>query len=247
MMGYNLIGFGLSYFTPGPQWGGEPVQIYLVKQRHEVSTAHSIAALTLDKLLAWLSQGTLLLVGLGLLLLNDFGQGWGWQGLGPAIGLVAIPTAYLVALWRGRQPFTALLGLLPARFKRKGQAVATDAEAQIGDFCRHQTSVFWQGVFLSFVVWPLLLGLEFWLALHFLGVTLNISQVLIILAASRIAMFRPLPAGLGILEASQVLIMPLLGLDPAVGIALSFLIRARDLLMGGFGLLWGTMLWSRPH
>ena len=36
--GYRLISFGISYFTPGPQFGGEPAQIYYLQKRHGVPT-----------------------------------------------------------------------------------------------------------------------------------------------------------------------------------------------------------------
>jgi hypothetical protein len=94
------------------------------------------------------------------------------------------------------------------------------------------------------LIWPLLLSLEFWLALYFLKEPADLSQILIILAASRVAMLMPFSAGLGALEVSQVLAMQLLQADPAIGVALSLFIRARDLLMGGLGLLWGAFLWQ---
>lgn len=242
--GYHLTGFSISYFTPGPQWGGEPVQVYLVKHRHSVPTADSVAAVTLDKLLALLSQGMVMLLGFGVILGAGLGGRFAWQSLAIVLGLVALPLAYLIMLWRDSRPFTYLLQLLPDRLNLGAGAVISEAEAHMGDFCRNQTTVFWQGVFLSFVIWPLLLSLEFWLALHFLKVPANMSQILIVLATSRVAMAMPFPAGLGALEVSQVLAMQLLQADPAIGVALSLLIRARDLLMGGLGLAWGAFLWQ---
>jgi hypothetical protein len=94
------------------------------------------------------------------------------------------------------------------------------------------------------LIWPLLLSLEFWLALYFLKEPADLSQILIILAASPVTMLMPFSAGLGALEVSQVLAMQLLQADPAIGVALSLFIRARDLLMGGLGLLWGAFLWQ---
>ena len=36
---YRLAAFGVTYFTPGPQFGGEPLQVYLV-QRRDLSLIH---------------------------------------------------------------------------------------------------------------------------------------------------------------------------------------------------------------
>jgi uncharacterized membrane protein YbhN (UPF0104 family) len=35
LAGYRLAGFGITYFTPGPQLGGEP-QVYLITHREHV-------------------------------------------------------------------------------------------------------------------------------------------------------------------------------------------------------------------
>jgi hypothetical protein len=43
----------------------------------------------------------------------------------------------------------------------------------------------------------------------------------------------------GALEASQVLALGALGINPSTGISLSLLIRARDIALGGLGLWWG--------
>ena len=53
LTGYRLAAFGVSYFTPGPQFGGEPLQVYLVRRHHGVpgSTAEmSIAGVLMNVL-----------------------------------------------------------------------------------------------------------------------------------------------------------------------------------------------------
>ena len=47
----------------------------------------------------------------------------------------------------------------------------------------------------------------------------------------------PLPGGLGALEASQVFALGAFGISAASAISVTFLIRGRDLLIGGLGLL----------
>jgi uncharacterized membrane protein YbhN (UPF0104 family) len=47
----------------------------------------------------------------------------------------------------------------------------------------------------------------------------------------------PIPAGLGALEAGQVFALGALGYSPVQAISLALLIRARDLLFGGLGVL----------
>jgi hypothetical protein len=49
-----------------------------------------------------------------------------------------------------------------------------------------------------------------------------------------------LPAGIGALEASQALAFSTMGLNPALGISASLLIRGRDVILGAIGLWWGS-------
>jgi uncharacterized membrane protein YbhN (UPF0104 family) len=47
----------------------------------------------------------------------------------------------------------------------------------------------------------------------------------------------PLPAGLGTMEASQVFVLGAMGFPPSAGLTMSLLMRGRDMLIGGLGLL----------
>ncbi len=100
-----------------------------------------------------------------------------------------------------------------------------------------------QALALSLLSWGLLLS-ELWLAVRFLGPSLTWLQLIAILTAARVAFLLPLPGGLGTLEASQVLAFQAIGLDPAMGLSLSLVIRARDALFGGVGLWWSSLLVS---
>jgi hypothetical protein len=67
---------------------------------------------------------------------------------------------------------------------------------------------------------------------------MTLPQLVTALTAARISILLLLPAGLGALEASQAMAFGVLGLDPAVGLSASLLIRARDSLLGLIGLWW---------
>jgi uncharacterized membrane protein YbhN (UPF0104 family) len=82
--------------------------------------------------------------------------------------------------------------------------------------------------------------LEYWLMLIFLGGPVTVGQTIILLTAARIAFLLPSPGGLGTLEASQLLAFSAVCLNPAIGISLSLLIRARDVTLGSVGLWWSS-------
>ncbi len=248
VVGYRLVGFGISYFTLGPQIGGEPAQVYYLQSRHNIPTTRALASVSLDKILELLANFTFLLVGIfaalgsGLLAHLAPVQVVAWMAA-PFVLLLA----YTIAVWRGKTPLASLLGRLPqgyARVARLSRAVAS-AEGQIGLFCRQNPSAVLVASLLSALIW-VGMTLEYWLALGFLGIQVDLLQGVAALSAVQVAFFFPLPGGLGALEASQVLVMEALGFTSALGLSVSLLIRGRDIILGGLGILWGGVL-ARRH
>ena len=78
---------------------------------------------------------------------------------------------------------------------------------------------------------------EYMLITSFLGINLHSGQTIAAWTTSWLAFLVPLPGGLGALEASQVLTLGSFGISAALAISVTLLIRARDLLIGGLGLL----------
>jgi uncharacterized protein (TIRG00374 family) len=138
--------------------------------------------------------------------------------------------------------------LLEDRIRRSSKLtrifhIVQETEAQVSEFCQKNMLILLAAAALSVGIWVLMV-FEFSLMLRFLGVRLNLAQVLIALTAARIAFLLPLPGGLGTLEAGQVMAMGLIGVNPVIGISLSLLIRVRDILLGGLG-LWLGGIYSR--
>jgi len=244
---YRLVAFGISYFTPGPQFGGEPAQVYYMRNRHGISTSSALASVSLDKILELLANFGFLLVGIfaalgsGLLVELAPIQAVAWMA-GPFILLLA----YTLAIWKGKSPLASLLTRLPQRHAailRLTRATAL-AEEQISQFCQRKPLVVLGASVLSILIWGVM-TLEYWLALRFLGIQVDLLQAVAALTAARIAFLFPLPGGLGALEASQILAMEALGLNPALGLSISLLIRGRDITLGGLGILLGGIMTRR--
>ena len=244
---YRLVAFGISYFTPGPQFGGEPAQVYYIRNRHGISTSSALASVSLDKILELLANFGFLLVGIfaalgsGLLVELAPIQAVAWMA-GPFILLLT----YTLAIWKGKSPLASLLTRLPQRraaILRLTRATAL-AEEQISQFCQRKPLVVLGASVLSILIWGVM-TLEYWLALRFLGIQVDLLQAVAALTAARIAFLFPLPGGLGALEASQILAMEALGLNPALGLSISLLIRGRDITLGGLGILLGGIMTRR--
>jgi uncharacterized membrane protein YbhN (UPF0104 family) len=78
---------------------------------------------------------------------------------------------------------------------------------------------------------------EYMLITTFLGIDLHGWQTFAAWTTSWLAFLVPLPGGLGALEASQVFTLGAFEVSAALAIGVTLLIRARDLLIGGLGLL----------
>lgn len=251
LTGYRLAAFGLSYFTPGPHFGGEPLQVLLVERNQDVPRAAAVAAMTLDKSLELLVNFLFLVVG--VLVVIEVGLLAGNARLAAllfSVLLLLLPLGLLAAIWVGKQPLSACVDAMGRLFfaqSRSSWAAAyvrtvnglRRSEQEATDFCRDSADAFLFAFIISLVSWLIMLA-EYWLMVAFLGVELTANQLLVTYTAARIAFLLPLPGGLGTLDASLVFSFGALGLDPAVGLAAGLLIHLRNITLGGLGLWWGS-------
>ncbi len=251
LVNYRLAAFGVSYFTPGPHFGGEPLQVYLPVKRNGVDFDKAVTAVALDKALelivnfAFLVAAALFVLQRGLLTGAS-----GLSVVGYAIVLLAIPALLLGSIWAGRHPLSAPVAWWQrrrnsARLQTAARRIRQSEDA-VGNLCRRQPGAIALALVVALLAWLAMIG-EFWLATVVLDIGLTPGQALVALLAMRLAILLPMPAGLGALEASLVMAMELLGVSGAAGLSLALLIRARDVLLGLLGLaLGGYSLWRRP-
>jgi uncharacterized protein (TIRG00374 family) len=245
LSGFRLAGFAVSYFTPGTQFGGEPVQIHLLAQRERVPGVTATASVALDKALEVIANSTFLAFGVVISLRLQILQSRQAIPLGAVAGvLLLIPLGLLWAWLKDRRPLSALARELADRWSRRWaklamlRGYAEETEAELVRFCQQQPRPMVLAMGFSMLSYAGMVA-ERWLMLRFLGVELAPAQTIAVVTASRLAFLLPLPAALGALEASQILALEALGLDAATGAALALIIRLRDILFGGLGLILG--------
>jgi glycosyltransferase 2 family protein len=230
--GYRLAAFGVSYFTPGPQVGGEPLQVLLLERRHAAPREDAIASVALDRLVegvvnfSYLSGAFLFLVRPG--------------PVSVAAALVLVPLLYLVALRYDQKPLARALDFLSGDGRAERlRSVVRASETRAGRFCREKPGFLALAVAASVASFGLMLG-EYWLMARFLGMTLSFRGVVLGLTAARVAYLLFFPAALGVFEAGQIAAVAALGFPPELGVSLALLVRARDVLLGATGLSWGA-------
>lgn len=237
LAGYRQAASAVSYFTPGQNFGGEPVQVLALQRHHQVSGSAALAAVTLDRAVEWIGNLTVLIFGIAFVINTGMVAGFELQGpLLFATVFLFLLVIYLFLLRSGHHFFGSLL----KQFKGNLAARLRSAEEQLGVLISQRPALFAAGLGCSALVWAALF-FEFWLALDYLGLPLDLSQLVVVVTASRVALLAPTPGALGALEASQMLAVQALGFDPAYGLSLGLLIRARDILFALTGLVLGGL------
>lgn len=243
LVGARLAAFGVSYFTVGPQVGGEPFQVLYLRRQQGTSYVRATATVVLDKLLELLANFLFLLVGLtALIRAGILGPAGGITSLSlPLLAVLAAwPAVHLILLWKGQHPVSTAVAAVraippdgrPARYVRAAENLA-------GQFCRRHPGSLLAAIGVSLV--PCLAAvIEYSLITSFLGVALDTWQTVAGWSAGWLSFLVPVPGGLGALEASQVLALGRFGVPAATAIGLTLILRARDLVFGGAGLAFGA-------
>ncbi|HEX9595494.1 MAG TPA: lysylphosphatidylglycerol synthase transmembrane domain-containing protein [Anaerolineales bacterium] len=234
---YRLAASAVSYFTPGQNFGGEPLLVISLRKHHKIKGSEALAAVTLDRAIEAFGNFGVLAAGIAFVISLDLV--WDMELQTPlliALAALTIPVAYLAALWAGLRP----VGRMLRRFKNNFMAGVRSAEDGLGSLIRRKPALFAVGLAVSALVWSALF-FEFWLALNYLGLRLELSQLVFVVTAGRLALLAPTPGALGALEASQMLAVQALGFDSAYGLGLGLLIRARDILFALAGLVLGGL------
>ena len=105
-----------------------------------------------------------------------------------------------------------------------------------GTFCRRHPALLGSAILVS-ILGAAGMVVEFFCITYFLRIHLLFWQTIAAWTAGWLSFLAPLPGGLGALEASQVFVLGAFGISAASAISVTLLMRARDLLIGGLGLI----------
>jgi len=211
--------------------------VYALVRREGVPWPQATASVALDKLFE--------LVGnFGVLVLALVGVGQGVLGpllprwvLGAATGLWLVAGLALLVLCQSR-------GDWPAWLPQGRWAEAWTRFARAARAGCPRASVGGVALALTGLTWLVLIWEYGWMA-RAVGLAGGGTEVLSLMLAARLAFLVPVPGGMAALEAGQYWAARALGYDPARGLALAVLIRARDLSVGLVGVALARTLMPR--
>jgi uncharacterized protein (TIRG00374 family) len=227
--------FGVSYFTLGPQVGGEPLQVLYLQRKYGLTYTRATASVFMDKLLEFLANFFLLGVGLAAILQAGMMSANGISPLVSLSGIVLLflwPPIHIILMLHSVYPFSALLRKIS---NNKLVRFIAASERLAGTFCRRHLRSLLAAIAVSLVAAVVMVS-EYFFITSFLQIDLPISQTIAAWTAGWLSFLVPWPGGLGALEASQVFALGAFGVTAASAISVTLWMRLRDLLIGGLGL-----------
>ena len=236
LLAIRVAVFGVSYFTLGPQVGGEPLQVLYLQRNYGMTYTRATSTVVMDKLLEFLANFFLLGFGLTAVIQAGIFSASKNSSLASLSGLailLLLPPIHIVLLYHGKYPVSAVLRKFS---NNKIVRFVAASERMAGTFCRRHLRSLVSAIFVS-VLAALSMVIEFFCITWFLGIHLSFWQTIAAWTAGWLAFLVPVPGGLGALEASQVFAFGVFGISAVSAIGVTLLIRARDLLIGGLGLL----------
>jgi uncharacterized protein (TIRG00374 family) len=235
--------FGVSYFTLGPQVGGEPLQILYLQRKYGMTYTRATSTVIMDKLLEFLANFFLLIFGMMAVLqagILSTTESKTLVSLIPLVALLAWPPVHILLMMQGVYPIAAVLRAVFSRFGNpKWMRFIIASERMAGMFCQRYPRALLLAVGASLLAGAGMVA-EYALIASFLGIKLVGWQTLAAWTTSWLAFLIPLPGGLGALEAGQVFTLGAFEISAALAIGVALLIRARDLLIGGLGLAFAS-------
>jgi hypothetical protein len=226
-----LAGDAVGSVTPLGLLASEPTKVLLT--RHHLATRASVASLAAENVVY--AASVLAVVALGLLLLAGAAPPGAWWRL-PLLGaLGALVAASVVAVRLLRGTWDPRRGDRP-RWRARLAAVREEVLAPAVD----RGAWLWR-VFGLDLVFHALAVAEVYLTLEWLlgDLSPTLAQAVVFEALNRVitVAFKFVPFRVGVDEASSGALAPLLALDPAAGVTLAVVRKARNLVWAGVGLM----------
>ena len=242
----RAAGHSLSSLVPSGRMGGEPLRAYLAVQQG-VPAPQAIASVTVDRTLE-MGGGSVFAAVFGAVLVQ---QGIpALRGAAFTLGVAAIGLAIGVAfivrrLRRGEGLVTAVAsgtGLDRFGAVRARMATIGAAEGDVNELVGQPRRV-GLAFGLSIATHTLVL-VEYWLLLSAFGLPSGPVAVVAANFATGAVHSLPVPAGIGVLEGSQLWLFTMLGYPADVGLAVGLAVRLRELLwvLPGLGYLFARAI-----
>lgn len=250
LLAIRQAGQAISFITPGPQFGGEPMQVFWLWKCNGFPLHHALLAVGLDRFYElWINFGVLLLSVLLLLTTRNLAGDYWLEIIAVLCGSLLLLSFFAWLLLRQPQRLSDWLKPLLSRWKNhpllsNSESHWQQLSGEIKRVVNTQKTDLLLAVAWSLVGWVALLG-ELWLLLDFFSAQIDIAGFLLIFVAMRLSFLLPLPGGIGTLEAAIFWSCQSLGIATSAALGVIALMRLRDLVVLAAGLGFLRVLKSR--
>jgi len=234
----------ISFITPGPQFGGEPLQVYWLWKNYRLPGHSALLAVGLDRFFElWVNFAVLLSVVL-LLLASSTIETHTWLLIASFLTALVVALS-LVGRFLLKHPQRVSSGLQRLAKRWQQHAVLGKLDTQWGrvshdllTMTAHKKPALLIALLWSLLGWSGMFA-ELWLLLTIFVPQAHLTDMLVIFVAIRLAFLLPLPGGIGTLEAALLWACQGLGLPVTVALGLIVLTRLRDavVMTGGLAAL----------
>ena len=237
---YRLVGYAISFITPAAKMGGEPARAGLLSKKENIPFDKALSSVVIDKTIDLSASGTFFIIGTFILLLNfalsnEFKQ----MIIGVSVLFFVLIIMFYIRMFKGKNFFHRIFIFLRLNKFAKLESVGKklkDFEDLIIKFYKQDTKYFIYTLLVALLTWVIMF-LEYKFIGLMLGVNFDLLQIFLIVSFVGAAYLIPVPMALGVLEAGQISVFSIIGVSSTVGVALSLIVRVKDIILSLIGLL----------
>ncbi len=240
LLGLKLVGTAIGYLTPASRIGGEPVRGYLLRKKFGIDGKLAYSSAMIETVLG-LSIDAVFTSVIIITMLVFFTLPAQVAGFALAISLLAIilMVAFYSVLICRLGPFSFMFRisalLIKSRFLKSLIGKIVMVEETMVEFFHSKRKGVAAAILISSINWPLTY-FQYKFALLSIGFDAPFTIIVLSIMAITLAGVVPIPAAFGVQEAGQFSLFSIISMS-SIGIALSLLIRFKDLITAFFGLV----------
>ncbi len=238
---YRIIGTSINFLTPGPRVGGEPTQATLMT-KHDVNFTEGLTTIMIDKIIDTTTSGLLFIIGV-ILVGIKYSYSTQLKITFTILGglFLLIIGLFYYRMLTNRHFFLRIFHILrldkiKKKFWAKTEKKIEEMELMMIEFYKHNNQAFMKALGISVLSW-IAMFFEYKFATQLIGIDVGAVEIFFIVSFIGMAILFPIPMAIGVLEAGQISAFALIGLPISAGVALAFLVRAKDIVTALIGLV----------
>lgn len=231
-------GSTFSFVTPGPQFGGEPLQALWLNRDQGIPLDNTIASIGADRFIEIFINFSFLFLGILLVIQGNIEADLSSAGFFVSLSLICLITLLSLLFYKHRFIVSSLFSLYRLVFQKTSdkdqeQRITTSISVIFSRIEKEKLKVSFAIVIGAFG-W-LALIFELYLMMRALNLTPDLYEIVFVMLGIRIALLMPIPGGVGTIETSLIWSFGILGLSLVGAAGVIALNRIRDLIILALG------------